>query len=125
MKSFEYISDLRSYVPGNDESPYAFFEPSKDVYVWIGGEWVKKKYFDTRSTAQIIGHTVGDVRNLLACYNPYFVREKRQGSLKLTYGHVLKMKLMIDARKQGVLHDMIMAGKIENIYGTRKEYHAL
>lgn len=126
MKTFQYISDLRASVPANDQQDkYAFLELTREVYLWIGGEWVKRRYFNLKDVVFLTGYPSTDIHFILRNHDRYFDRRKRRGILRFPYKHVLKMKYLLDAMKAGNLREVVASGVIENLYDRSKTYHAL
>lgn len=125
MQTFQYLIDLRAHKPADDTDKYAFFEQKKQLFVWAGGEWVERKYFDVRNIAHITGYSLYSIRQLLKDFPQQFERKKKKGHIRLTYGQVLKIKYMLDARIKGTLPDLLAAGTIENLYANSRDHHAI
>lgn len=128
MKSFQFLSGVKAFVPANDQDKYAFFEQKKQVFLWSEGEWYKKIFWDVDEAAAMIGSPIDDVRYILVNYKQFFLNRKKigvKGHYFLSYGDVLKIKYMLDARAKRILGELTTSGVIENLYGRSKDYHAL
>jgi len=127
MKHFSSLVDLKAFVPSGDQDKYVFFRQYRlvNVYVWISGEWVIKRYFDLKNTSELIGYSVDEIRSFLAEYDQYITRRKKKGNIRLTYGNVLKIKYLMHARSTGHLEYMLATGKINNLYANKSDYHAI